>query len=113
MCDKVCPIHKESKTQEPIMAFASYSKDEFLRKSSSSGGVFSMLAETTIDEGGVVFGAIYDENWNVKIGSTSDKSGLAAMRGSKYVQASIANSYNRCTHGCYRFIPWNGVLFIV
>lgn len=93
MCDKVCPIHKESKTQEPIMAFASYSKDEFLRKSSSSGGVFSMLAETTINEGGVVFGAKYDENWNVIIGSTSDKNGLAAMRGSKYVQASIADSY--------------------
>lgn len=93
MCEKVCPILKESKAQDPITAFAAYSKDDILRKCSSSGGVFSMLAETIIDAGGVVFGAKYDENWNVVIGSTSDKSGIAAMRGSKYVQASIGNSY--------------------
>ena len=62
---------------------------------SSSGGIFTLLGEAVIDEGGVVFGARFDENWEVVHGYTETKKGLEVFRGSKYVQSRIGNTYKQ------------------
>jgi hypothetical protein len=67
--------------------------NEEVRMKSSSGGIFSMLAEAVINEGGVVFGARFDENWEVKHNYTEIKDGLEAFRSSKYVQSRIEDTY--------------------
>ena len=66
-----------------------------MRLASSSGGVFTLLAEKIIDRGGVVFGARFNENWEVIHDCTETKEGLAAFRGSKYVQSCIGNCYSK------------------
>ena len=62
---------------------------------SSSGGVFTMLAEHIIDEGGVVFGACFDERWEVVHSYVETKEALAKFRGSKYVQSKIGSTYQQ------------------
>lgn len=96
LCEKVCPIVHPYEKREPIKVLAAINKDEEIRMQSSSGGIFSLLAEIVIHEGGVVFGARFDEEWQVTLDYTETIEGLAAFRGSKYVQARIGDTYKQC-----------------
>ena len=93
LCEKVCPIIGPNDPREPLKVYAAKHKDDEIRMKSSSGGIFTLLAEQIIDEGGVVFGARFDEYWEVMHDYTETKEGLALFRGSKYVQSRIGNSY--------------------
>lgn len=93
LCEKVCPIIGPNAPREPLKVYAAKHKDDEIRMKSSSGGIFTLLAEQIIDEGGVVFGARFDEYWEVMHDYTETKEGLALFRGSKYVQSRIGNSY--------------------
>lgn len=96
ICEKVCPFVSAYDKRKPIQTIAAMNKDEDVRMQSSSGGVFSVLAESVLNEGGVVFGARFDENWQVTLDSTETVEGLAAFRGSKYVQARTGDTYRQC-----------------
>ena len=95
LCEKVCPCINENEQTIPLDIYAAKNPDEEIRKDSSSGGIFTMLAESIIDEGGVVFGARFNEKWNVVHDYTETKEGLAAFRGSKYVQSVIGDTYKQ------------------
>lgn len=93
LCEKVCPVlHPVSSKEEPI-AFAGINNDIKIRLQSSSGGIFTLIAEQILQKGGVVFGACFDEKWNVVHGYTETMEGLARFRGSKYVQSYIGDSF--------------------
>lgn len=93
LCEKVCPIINQSKPRQPLRVFAAKNKNEEIRRQSSSGGVFTSLAEIVINEGGIVFGAQFDKDWNVIHSWTDAIEGIANFRGSKYVQSTIGDSY--------------------
>ena len=93
LCEKVCPVINQSKERQPLVVYAAKHKDEQIRLASSSGGAFTAIAEPVIEEGGVVFGAKFDKDWSVIHDYTETKEGLAAFRGSKYVQSRIGESY--------------------
>ena len=93
LCEKVCPIINQSEPRRPLKVYAAKNKDEEIRRQSSSGGIFTLLAEKVINDGGVVFGARFDENWNVIHSWTDTIEGIAAYRGSKYVQSTIGDTY--------------------
>lgn len=98
LCTTVCPSlrHLQSSTPHsvpPLKAFAAINRDERVREQSSSGGVFTLLAERVIERGGVVFGAIFDKEWNVVHGKTDKKEELKRFRGSKYVQSDMGLCY--------------------
>ena len=95
LCEKVCPVLNQGKERKPLKIYAVKNKDEEIRRQSSSGGIFTLLAEQVIDEGGVVFGARFNENWEVVHSYTETKEGLAAFRGSKYVQSRIGDNYRK------------------
>ena len=57
LCEKVCPISNSIQADEPITAYAAIHKEQDVRLSSSSGGVFTAIATEIISRGGVVFGA--------------------------------------------------------
>lgn len=96
LCDKVCPVLNPYEARKPQQVLAAINKDEKIRMESSSGGIFTLLAEKVINEGGVVFGARFDEEWQVTLDYTETIEGLAAFRGSKYVQARTGETYNQC-----------------
>lgn len=99
LCEKTCPVINQNEPQKPVVTLAAVNSDESVRLASSSGGIFTLLAERTIDNGGVVFGAAFDENWDVKHICVDSKSELQKLRGSKYVQSIIGNCYKEAkTH---------------
>lgn len=93
LCEKVCPELSPLQEVEPLTSIAAYCKDKYVRKESSSGGIFTLLAEKMIEKGGVVFGARYDSSWQVYIDGVDRLEDLALFRGSKYVQARIGKAY--------------------
>ena len=60
---------------------------------SSSGGVFPALAEQIIADGGVVIGAVLNDDMTVGHAEAYDMPGVEKMRGSKYVQSDLYASY--------------------
>lgn len=95
LCDKICPIINKTEILNSPQAFAAYNKDEKVRKESSSGGIFTLLAEKILEQEGVVFGAKFDENFNVIHSYIERKEDLEVFRGSKYVQSKIVDTYKK------------------
>lgn len=96
LCEKVCPIiNVPTRENMKTHAIACKNKDEEVRMDSSSGGVFSLLCEFIINIGGVVFGAEYDEDFNVRHGYSETIEGCTKFRGSKYVQSVIGETYKQ------------------
>ena len=93
LCEKVCPVINQDAPSKPLKVYAARNRDEEIRRQSSSGGIFTSLAEAVIREGGVVFGAKFDKDWNVVHAWTDTIEGIADFRGSKYVQSTIGNTY--------------------
>lgn len=96
VCEKVCPMHNLIDVgHRPIIVYAAKNPDEKIRLCSSSGGVFTSLAEKVIDNGGVVFGACFNEKWEVIHDYVETKKDLGQFRGSKYVQSYIGDNYKK------------------
>ncbi len=93
LCEKVCHELKPYERRTPLRVLAVINHDENIRSESSSGGIFSIIAEQIIKDGGVVFGAKFDNQWQVTLDYTDSIIGLSEFRGSKYVQARTANTY--------------------
>lgn len=93
LCEKVCPVINQNEPRVPLSVYAAMNSNEEIRLKSSSGGIFTLLALQIIAEGGVVFGARFNENWEVIHDYAETVEGLEAFRGSKYVQSVIADNY--------------------
>ena len=95
LCEKVCPILHKRYIDNAPKAYACYSKNEKIRLESSSGGIFTLIAEQVIDKSGVVFGARFDDGFNVIHDYVESKADLKEFRGSKYVQSKIGDTYKQ------------------
>ena len=93
LCEKVCPVINQKEPREPLAVYAAKNNNEEIRLKSSSGGIFTLLAEQIIAEGGVVFGARFNDKWEVVHDYTETKEGLEPFRGSKYVQSVIGDNF--------------------
>lgn len=94
LCEKVCPVINSPKIDKnDTMAYACINNNEESRKMSSSGGIFSLLCDEVIRNKGVVFGAGFDENFEVIHSYSETLEGCSIFRGSKYVQSKIGNTY--------------------
>jgi NAD-dependent dihydropyrimidine dehydrogenase PreA subunit len=99
-CTRTCPIIAKNTftaTNSAIphtggfpYVYASWHLDAAVRKNSSSGGVFSALAETVLVHGGTVIGAAYDKHLAVRHIVVNSPDELPTLRGSKYVQSEIS-----------------------
>ena len=65
LCEKVCPILNHKEKERYKKAYACINSDEELRKDSSSGGIFSLVAKQILNLNGVVFGSQFDKDFNV------------------------------------------------
>ncbi len=96
VCVKRCSannIEKEEKEKESQSAYAAHIKDKNIRMSSSSGGIFTAIATIVIENGGVVFGAAFDDDLTVKHIAIRNTAELKLLQGSKYVQSQIGDTY--------------------
>ena len=79
---------------KPLKVYACYNTDMDVRLNSSSGAVFSSLAEYVLEQQGVVYGvAISEDCYSAEFISVTSKEQLTKLRGSKYLQAKVGNTY--------------------
>lgn len=95
LCEKVCPVINQYSPSTPSKIFGIKNKKERVRLQSSSGGIFTILAEKVLENGGVVFGARFNENWEVVHDFIDNKADISQFQGSKYVQSQISNSFKQ------------------
>lgn len=94
-CEHTCPILINEYIPDDFetKAFAAINKDDAIRKESSSGGVFFALAKWVIDQEGVVFGARWNDTWEVVHDFAETIEGVKSFMKSKYVQSRIGDTY--------------------
>lgn len=92
-CTKVCPILSEQTLNSHKNIYAAYTNYENLRMSSSSGGVFTEIAEFVINNDGCVYGASFDESFVVKHICITEISKLNLIRGAKYAQSDLQTTF--------------------
>lgn len=110
LCKRVCPVlnkedeekdknEKENKNEskseknEFLDVYACKNQDEKIRMKSSSGGVFTLIAEYILEQDGVIFGAKFNETLEVVHDYIERKEELDKFRGSKYLQSKIGDTY--------------------
>lgn len=95
LCERICPVINGIKSNDERRphVYAAWHKDENVRLHSTSGGVFSALAETIIDMGGIVVGAAYLEDMTIAHICIDDKKDLHKLRLSKYAQSFMGNVF--------------------
>jgi len=94
ICEKACPmLSSPPQGGEPPAAFAAWHRDALIRSESSSGGIFSALMKRTFQLGGVVVGAAFDADMNLRHHSAQNETEAHKFRGSKYLQSVIGDVY--------------------
>jgi acetyltransferase-like isoleucine patch superfamily enzyme/coenzyme F420-reducing hydrogenase beta subunit len=97
LCERKCPILSPStpicKRFDTPLVYAAYHRNHDIRKDSTSGGVFSALAERMFFDGGYVGGAVYEADNTVAHIITKEPARLKDLRSSKYLQSTIGNFY--------------------
>ncbi len=82
-----------------MACWAAYSKNEFTRNKSSSGGVFYEIAKRTLENQGVVYGvAMSDGSKTSEYVRITHLDELSPVLGSKYLQATIGDTFSRVEH---------------
>lgn len=77
-----------------LKVYAAYANDKNIRLASSSGAMFSLLANKILSEGGVVYGVrMSDDCYKAQYARVDSIDGLSALRGSKYLQAKLGDTY--------------------
>lgn len=96
-CEKACPwtnaVENPNISAESSKTIAAFAKNESVRLESSSGGIFTVLAEKVIDDGGVVVGVAQLSSTKFGHILVDNKADLGKLRGSKYVQADTGLVY--------------------
>lgn len=96
-CINTCPVNQKEISVLPkdkiLKAYAGYNTNLIEQYSSSSGGIFVLLAELVIEKGGVVFGAAFGQDFQVKHMCAESKEQLKYLKGSKYVQSYTGNTF--------------------
>ncbi len=95
-CEAVCPALAGQETVSAAKehkAWIAWNPDRQKRLSSTSGGVFIVLAEDMLARGGYVCGAVLDEAFQVKHMVSNRHEDVLRMMGSKYVQSDMTGVY--------------------
>ena len=106
-CTAVCPALHQREPRPLPAVFAAWNREDSIRKDSTSGGVFSVLAEYILESGGVVFGAAMDGKQHLRHVACFRKEDLWRLRGAKYVQSDLGDCYREVK----RWLQTKPVLF--
>ena len=94
-CVEICPVVNPtySNSLRP-QCYAGYTKDEIRLNRSSSGGVFTVFADTVLREGGYISGVVFDEKFKACHIVSNKPDDVFRMRGSKYVQSDTGKVFS-------------------
>lgn len=98
MCEKVCQYNNTFTSADGSFTqkvYAGWNREVKKVKESTSGAIFSALSDYILENGGTVYGAVFDEKFNVVIKKTDSFAGRDQMRGSKYVWSDTNSTYRQ------------------
>lgn len=100
LCNKVCPMQskkerEKEREQEETKGYAVYAKEETIRETSTSGGVFPLIAENVIKNGGAVLGCAFDSEFVVEHILVQNSLEIKKLQGAKYSQSDLKDSFIR------------------
>lgn len=96
LCNKVCPIEVGNiSVEHPLAVYAAQYQNNKVLNNSSSGGIFSLIANYVFSKYGVVYGAAFDDDMYLQHIRITDIEELNKLRGSKYVQSDIEDTYKQ------------------
>lgn len=88
-CINACPSLTKPDYNQAQQTYAGFCKNDATRQNSSSGGIFYLLAEYVLQNGGAVCGAAFDDDWSVKHIIVDNIAQLPKLQTSKYLQSKI------------------------
>ena len=88
LCDQVCTFSAPAKHPEGTPLAARHKEAEELA-ASQSGGAFAAISDAVLEQGGIVCGAAFNDDFSVSHRLARSKEERDAFRGSKYVQSSM------------------------
>ena len=96
LCKRVCPQnnYKSANYKEPI-SFAFQNKNKQQLYKSASGGAFAFFAQEIINNGGIVYGVVWDKNIVACHTRTDNLIDLEKMYSSKYVQSNTKDTFKQ------------------
>lgn len=95
LCETICPL-KQKKVEDDekkVEFYVMTNKNKQIKKESTSGGIFSVFAKKIIEEKGIVFGAVFNDDFVVIHKGIETIEGLQKFRGSKYVQSKLGDVF--------------------
>ena len=94
-CSRVCHLDVKPQSTCESMTYAGVCINDEIRMGSSSGGVFSVLAQSVFQDGGAVCGAVLSDDFkSLQHTVVWNEADLEALRGSKYLQSSMEDVYS-------------------
>ena len=72
-----------------------YTKQDDIRRKSSSGGLFYELSQVILEDGGVVFGACYDKEMHQVVHKSTEETSIENMLKSKYAESKLGDTYKK------------------
>jgi NAD-dependent dihydropyrimidine dehydrogenase PreA subunit len=93
-CNNVCPLLSNhfKPNRSPVKHGFAVRSDNYA-PGSTSGGAFAAFAHKILSNDGFVAGAVYDSEWKVVHIISNKFDDINRMRGSKYLQSDIGNTY--------------------
>lgn len=95
LCEKICPLLTYKSNNEIPKTYALINKDETIRFKCASGGAFAAFAKCILDQNGIVYGVVWDENIVAIHDRAECVEQLEKMYSSKYVQANTQDSFKQ------------------
>ncbi|WP_290061197.1 Coenzyme F420 hydrogenase/dehydrogenase, beta subunit C-terminal domain [Paraclostridium bifermentans] len=99
LCEKVCPIkgggYKNKEVLNSPEAYGGYNKNKNVLEKSTSGGAFTAIINSFFSEDIIVYGAAFNEDLVVKHFCAKNIKEVEKLRGSKYVQSDVQDSYSK------------------
>lgn len=96
LCQKICPslCYQNQNFKKPKKIYAAIHKNSKVLSVSSSGGVFSALANSILRKGGIVYGCAWNPHMQAVHIRVTDEKDLLKLNGSKYVQDNTLGTFS-------------------
>ncbi|MCR5796690.1 MAG: Coenzyme F420 hydrogenase/dehydrogenase, beta subunit C-terminal domain [Eubacterium sp.] len=94
LCKRACPAEHIERKNEFLRLYAFMHRDPKVIEESSSGGAFTALSDHILNEGGLVIGAVMDEDKVVRHHIAENITGRDTMRGAKYMKSDMSGVYS-------------------
>lgn len=94
LCKRICPANNEVKKNDNICVYAAKNKNDNIRRKSTSGGLFTAISNYVLEKKGVVYGSIMNNDFKVVYLRAESKKDIDNMRGSKYVQSDLKETFS-------------------